>query len=266
MSALRMSPTSLLPLLDCPLCSQTLSNPTTLHCGHSVCAEHLHQPSSSCPVPACSDRPSSPTQPPIPPESRVRYTPAPNLQPIEPNEESRTDITLSKVIALVCAPERGQEDPPRPPPPDPDTDSDDDLPISTARQRRDSSPRPRKRHKARHADSDDEEPDLLSHLRAAAAHERLVPPDEPLDPPPSDAHTEFDKKLLEELTCHICYVLFYRPVTTPCQHTFCAKCLQRSLDHSTTCPVCRKELPTYYFQDQPVNKVLLALSECRVSR
>ncbi|KAF9485335.1 LON-domain-containing protein, partial [Pholiota conissans] len=62
-----------------------------------------------------------------------------------------------------------------------------------------------------------------------------------------------------ELTCHICYVLFYQPVTTPCQHTYCAKCLQRSLDHSTTCPICRHELPSHFFQDQPTNKTIMAI-------
>uniref|UniRef100_A0A4W3ILW9 RING-type domain-containing protein n=1 Tax=Callorhinchus milii TaxID=7868 RepID=A0A4W3ILW9_CALMI len=27
-------------------------------------------------------------------------------------------------------------------------------------------------------------------------------------------------------------VLFYEPITTPCGHTFCLKCLERCLDHS----------------------------------
>ncbi|KAG9105214.1 hypothetical protein FRC07_009490, partial [Ceratobasidium sp. 392] len=31
----------------------------------------------------------------------------------------------------------------------------------------------------------------------------------------------FEKELLSELTCEICYMLLYNPITTPCQHTFC---------------------------------------------
>ncbi|TFL05995.1 PUA-like domain-containing protein [Pterulicium gracile] len=54
----------------------------------------------------------------------------------------------------------------------------------------------------------------------------------------------------------------YKPVTTPCQHTFCADCLQRSIDHSTICPLCRQALPGYaYFQLHPCNKVISKIVE-----
>ena len=43
----------------------------------------------------------------------------------------------------------------------------------------------------------------------------------------------------KELDCHVCYNLMFDPVTTPCGHTFCRKCLVRILDHATQCPVCR---------------------------
>ena len=43
--------------------------------------------------------------------------------------------------------------------------------------------------------------------------------------------------------------------------TFCAKCLQRSLDHSIQCPLCRTDLPSFsYFQEHPPNKVVLSIS------
>jgi len=91
--------------------------------------------------------------------------------------------------------------------------------ILTLAQRYNEDDRPRKRHKRHHSpdhDDDDDAGDLLTHLRNAAAHQRTIPPDVPLIQ--SNTLLEFDKKLLEELTCHICYVLFHRPVTTPCQH------------------------------------------------
>ncbi|KAF8138267.1 PUA-like domain-containing protein [Boletus edulis] len=80
---------------------------------------------------------------------------------------------------------------------------------------------------------------------------------DPTSPP--DPH-DFEKTLSTELTCEICFMLLYQPVTTPCQHTFCSKCLQRSLDHSMLCPLCRQEFPGFaYFQEHPHNKVILSL-------
>lgn len=45
-----------------------------------------------------------------------------------------------------------------------------------------------------------------------------------------------------ELDCQICYALLLSPLTTPCGHTFCRACLQRVLDHSAYCPICRTRL------------------------
>ncbi|WWC70466.1 uncharacterized protein I206_104417 [Kwoniella pini CBS 10737] len=71
---------------------------------------------------------------------------------------------------------------------------------------------------------------------------------------------EFEKELLSTLECDVCAMLLHEPVTTPCQHSFCAKCLSRSLDHSSRCPVCRQDLPSFaFFQDHAVNKVLLTI-------
>ncbi|ELK08954.1 LON peptidase N-terminal domain and RING finger protein 2, partial [Pteropus alecto] len=36
--------------------------------------------------------------------------------------------------------------------------------------------------------------------------------------------------------------LFFEPVTTPCGHTFCLKCLERCLDHAPHCPLCKEKL------------------------
>lgn len=39
--------------------------------------------------------------------------------------------------------------------------------------------------------------------------------------------------------------LFYEPVTTPCGHTFCLKCLERCLDHNPHCPLCKEKLSEF---------------------
>lgn len=45
-----------------------------------------------------------------------------------------------------------------------------------------------------------------------------------------------------ELDCQVCYALILDPLTTPCGHTFCRKCVTRVLDHSNLCPICRRLL------------------------
>ncbi|KAL4631554.1 LON peptidase N-terminal domain and RING finger protein 3 [Arapaima gigas] len=51
-----------------------------------------------------------------------------------------------------------------------------------------------------------------------------------------------------DLDCSLCMRLFYEPVTTPCGHTFCLKCLERCLDHNSQCPLCKEDLSEYLAQ------------------
>ena len=43
--------------------------------------------------------------------------------------------------------------------------------------------------------------------------------------------------------CAICMETLRNPVTLPCKHCFCAKCLDDARKMKNTCPVCRTELP-----------------------
>jgi len=82
-----------------------------------------------------------------------------------------------------------------------------------------------------------------------------------------DGQTASDNTVLErikeavrpEMECQVCYALFYEPITTPCGHTFCRSCLQRVLDHSRCCPVCRCTLtiePMMYRDASPTNQLI----------
>ncbi|XP_041081220.1 LON peptidase N-terminal domain and ring finger 1, like isoform X1 [Polyodon spathula] len=55
------------------------------------------------------------------------------------------------------------------------------------------------------------------------------------------------KTLLDvtDFECSLCMRLFYEPVTTPCGHTFCKNCLERCLDHTPQCPLCKESLKEY---------------------
>ncbi|KAJ3722940.1 PUA-like domain-containing protein [Lentinula raphanica] len=219
-----MDPHSISLLLRCPLCSNTLSNPSTLHCGHTICGSHR-----SC-----------------------------TLHPHPYQSTRRNDVSLQKIIDLVnqyCE-SHSSNSPARIR--DRDDDEDEDEEVSQAR------PYKRARTDTQvDVDDDDEQDDLLAHLRSESVRQQTLPhniPILPSEPRPLDSSDVFEKDLVTELTCEICLSLMYAPVTTPCQHTFCSRCLHRSLDHSEVCPICRQQLPGFaYFQNHPLNDLMLRI-------
>ena len=61
----------------------------------------------------------------------------------------------------------------------------------------------------------------------------------------TDTNYEYtDENPMEgELTCSICKSLFNDPICTPCDHTFCRKCITDSIHTGNIgCPVCRQRL------------------------
>ncbi|PMD43427.1 hypothetical protein L207DRAFT_423058 [Hyaloscypha variabilis F] len=65
-----------------------------------------------------------------------------------------------------------------------------------------------------------------------------------------------------ELDCQVCYNLFLDPYTTTCGHTFCRDCLQEVLNHSSLCPVCRRDHtipPGVSARSSPSNVILTNL-------
>ena len=68
--------------------------------------------------------------------------------------------------------------------------------------------------------------------------------------PTGDSYEALDLEMLDllkeviksEMECQVCYGLLLDPLTTTCGHTFCRKCVVRVLDHSTLCPICRRDL------------------------
>ena len=70
------------------------------------------------------------------------------------------------------------------------------------------------------------------------------------------------ERIRGEFDCQICYAIYLDPLTTTCGHTFCRKCLQRVLDHSSYCPICRRLLAlshTISHTQYPSNKRLASL-------
>ncbi|CRG86769.1 hypothetical protein PISL3812_03781 [Talaromyces islandicus] len=60
-----------------------------------------------------------------------------------------------------------------------------------------------------------------------------------------------------ELDCQVCYGLMVDPLTSPCGHTFCRRCVARVLDHSNLCPICRRKLSLpLALMLEPINGIL----------
>ncbi|KAG8786800.1 hypothetical protein FRC12_016241 [Ceratobasidium sp. 428] len=186
----------------------------------------------------------------------------------------RLDVTVSKLLELVTTATRAQtgaaagSNSRRHTPSDSDAedDSDDEEGPSTARIQYPRLPR---------SSTPDRGPSN-SHLEPSSNSDR-APSESPPRPSKRQRTTvpvqtatglpdrtfatpTFEKELLNELTCEICYMLLYNPITTPCQHTFCSVCLERSLDHSSQCPLCRLDLPpNSYFYQHAHNEVVVQI-------
>ncbi|KAF9430626.1 hypothetical protein BGZ76_000769, partial [Entomortierella beljakovae] len=64
-------------------------------------------------------------------------------------------------------------------------------------------------------------------------------------------------KILQDIECQVCFLVFDQPITTYCGHTFCKSCLITSLDYKPNCPLCRHELPPFmYYHNQLPSKSL----------
>jgi Lon protease-like protein len=76
------------------------------------------------------------------------------------------------------------------------------------------------------------------------------------------AFAKLAERIQNELDCHVCYSLILDPLTTPCGHTFCRRCVAGVLGHSDLCPVCRRKLSMLSnLQAEPTNKRVAGLIE-----
>ncbi|XP_061542228.1 LON peptidase N-terminal domain and RING finger protein 1 [Phycodurus eques] len=68
---------------------------------------------------------------------------------------------------------------------------------------------------------------------------------------------------VSDFECPLCIRLFHEPVTTPCGHTFCKNCIERSLDHNLRCPLCKQPLQEYLKNRKyNVTVVVLDIMDC----
>lgn len=64
-------------------------------------------------------------------------------------------------------------------------------------------------------------------------------------------HIDMSNVEKNDFECTLCYRFLYQPVTTPCGHSFCRTCLDRCLDHSTNCPLCKTSIKVCLSERSP---------------
>ena len=75
------------------------------------------------------------------------------------------------------------------------------------------------------------------------------------------------QQIEEEITCSICGDLFTDPKTMPCLHTFCKRCIEKSIESNKKmasvicCPLCRTPLPQDDITSLPTNFTINRLVE-----
>jgi len=75
-------------------------------------------------------------------------------------------------------------------------------------------------------------------------------------------HTQKDRAIdpeavkAEDFDCSLCFRLLWQPITTPCGHTYCRACIDRSLDHKRECPLCKASLQVHNSTKMCVNEFL----------
>lgn len=55
----------------------------------------------------------------------------------------------------------------------------------------------------------------------------------------------------QEFLCSICKMVLEIPVETPCEHTFCSKCLKQWMAVEPNCPVDQQHLNAYDLRNMP---------------
>jgi Lon protease-like protein len=242
----------LVRLVQCPRCSEPLSTPVTLPCGHTVCRGCLPPPQARTNI-------SYPNTP-----DRLMGIACPLLGcgAEHAAAECSVDVTLTKLMDLIKA-EIVEH---RPSAADTPTllveiPQDDEVPMDEKEKETASHDgRQQELHGGR----------LVSTFTMAEMGELRYTSEVHYQSlsASGDDYQHLDITMLErlrdithkELDCLVCYNLMLDPTTTSCGHTFCRPCLARVMDHSSICPFCRRGLHVpASLQNQSSNVILNSL-------
>jgi len=238
---------ALVRLIQCPQCSKPYRTPVTLPCGLSVCRECLPQ----------SYARENVTYPGLPGRRQAIQCPIESCAAEHTMPDCCLDVTLTKVmeaIAEVVATKQSLADLSQ--------NVEEFVKATDTVAVQEASEKPTARVHARGR--------LIATYLLAASGNLAYNAEVMYE---AQSSTGFDDQYTDEavlaqlietthkeLDCQVCYNLMLDPVTTACGHTFCRKCLVRTLDHSLHCPACRRAVvipPSLH--SHPSNKTLVNL-------
>jgi Lon protease-like protein len=235
----------LVRLVQCPVCSRPIRTPVTLPCGYSICQTCLPDPHQRQNI----SYPNTPER-----QQGIRC-PVSQCGGEHALGECSVDVSTSKIVETIYAVVESWQQ------------SIGNAPIQVeeiwdewTNQSMSEKPAVRTFNGGRLVATFRfaETGELLYH--ANCSYQPLAGTDDDCRKLDEDFLAKLRESAHKEVDCHVCYNMMYDPVTTPCGHTFCRRCLQRVLDHSMYCPVCRRSLlipPS--LEHQPSNKRLVDL-------
>ena len=93
-----------------------------------------------------------------------------------------------------------------------------------------------------------EEEDILTSFGETEPTNWLTIHQQKLQRPYRELNMESVKE--DDYECPLCMRTLWKPITTPCGHTFCKTCLDRVLDHNTNCPMCKSAALKSYLSER----------------
>ncbi len=239
---------ALVRLIQCTQCSRPYRTPVTLPCGRSLCRPCLPQASERGHI----------TYPDVPGRKEAFLCPFPDCGLDHPVPDCSIDVTLTKVMESIAevvakhasmvgsAPTMMEEV----------LRWDEGVSLVSSAEKAATYEIPGGRLVATYTLASQGQLSYYVDLNYQSA-EGLAETEKAID---VTVLAEILEATQREVDCQVCYNIMLDPVTTPCGHTLCRKCLARTLDHSLHCPVCRRGLalpPS--LSSQPSNATIVEL-------